>query len=671
MSEPQSFARVILKILSGVQSGAEVSLNPGEYTIGSGSADDIQLIDVSLKPGQAKLRINPGKIEVAGGTGGVAVGDDIKLPAESEWQQVEPLDVITVGMIRVVLGPPNANWTTLLEDAPQTYQKKETPKKKFSYFGVGLPLAFNLKGRLNQLAVPAGVLLAVIFICVWYFAFGGKENSTPRLTQGEASRVAREALDQFSFGRPISLKREVDGTIYATGFVKDAFERRALISAVEKSGAQVYFRLGVLDSIKNEIDGFIKSDKAPVTYTLSPKGDLVLEGLILSDDDAQKFVGRIKEAVVGLNRVESRIRTARSLLDDIQKLSRTAQIDPYVLLRIDGSLIEATGLLPTEKIDAWIGFLTAYSRRFSKDIALRSFVQLQKPGGVGAPGMPVVIGAANGGKILDRDQLLNNRYKTDDLFASAQISQEFAVPPKLSSAVPPIHDELFPTNDQFNALRLTEQANKLIKTWQSEAALSDESTKSLETEFALLINRRAAIDGSSADRDKYISLLPDTQGPGTPCRLGSKLTVENLPTAIFWLDLLSVSTTYSLVTFAPDDQGFILEAALDPQLAIKCFERIKGPAKITSFYLTEAPRNPDFIRYLLRDYHPFALDISGASINGLRYVQTRSGLKMREGETPDGSSRLALVGELGSIIRQKNGYSPVIYAQQLNWLSQK
>jgi len=52
----------ILKILSGTQAGAEVSLVKGEYLIGSGSDDDIQIIDVSLKPGHAKIRVAAGKI---------------------------------------------------------------------------------------------------------------------------------------------------------------------------------------------------------------------------------------------------------------------------------------------------------------------------------------------------------------------------------------------------------------------------------------------------------------------------------------------------------------------------------------------------------------------------------------------------------------------------------
>ena len=123
-----------------------------------------------------------------------------------------------------------------------------------------------------------------------------------------------------------------------------------------------------------------------------------------------------------------------------------------MLLRVDGELIEVTGIMPVDKIDSWVGFLTAYSRRFGKDIALRSFVQLQKPGttDVASQGQPVVI---------DRDRLLNGQYKVDDLFAnsSGQI-------PPLVDAVTPLatQGEAGSPRDRFDVLRLTQQANELI-----------------------------------------------------------------------------------------------------------------------------------------------------------------------------------------------------------------
>src|SRR5690606_17981265 len=103
-------------------------------------------------------------------------------------------------------------------------------------------------------------------------------------------------------------------------------------------------------------------------------------GVILDPDRASRLVATIEEQIPGLASVESRIRTTTTLLADVEALADRAQIKPLVLLRIDGQLLEATGALPTEKIDAWAGFLQAYATQFAPVIALRSFVQLQSPG---------------------------------------------------------------------------------------------------------------------------------------------------------------------------------------------------------------------------------------------------------------------------------------------------
>ncbi|QOZ76309.1 hypothetical protein XH83_13150 [Bradyrhizobium sp. CCBAU 53351] len=672
MDESKLFDRVILKILNGVQVGAEVSLVPGEYSIGSGNDDDIQLIDVSLQSGQARLRIAPGKIEIAGGSGGVTVGGSTDIAAGSEWHDVEPLDIITVGMMRLVLAPPNANWTTLIE---QNEPKSEVRKSGLSAFVAALPSALKLNGRTVRLAMPVAALLGVIGIGVAYLAFGSRERSVPRVEQADTERVARAALDQFPFGRAVALKREVDGTVFASGFVKDGFERRALVAAVDKTGAQVYFRLGVLEALRSEIEGLIKSEKMPVSYTLSPNGELTLDGVVLNEEAARQFVEKLRGSIAGLNAVESRIRTGRTLLDDVQKIARTAQIDQFVLLRLDGELIEASGILPIEKIDSWVGFLTSYSRRVSKDIPLRSFVQLQKPDGtlVGAATLPVTLGAQGGDRTLDRDKLLQGQYRIDDLFAGASPQVADAKP---TGSVRAAASSLMAPRVSADPLRLAERANELLAGWRRGA---DDATA---RDFEFLLQQRLAIArrgnaDEQTDRDKavekYMPLLAtgNLQGIANACRVGSRLTTENLPTAIFWLDLLSISNSYSLTEFAQEDQAFILEAALDPRLATECLARIPGDIAPISLYLSEAPRNPDFIRFLLRDFRPYALDVSGASVVGSRYVQTRSGERMREGGAPDGASRLALVGELGSVIQQKNGYATVIYAQQLNWLNQR
>src|SRR5262249_3354255 len=130
------------------------------------------------------------------------------------------------------------------------------------------------------------------------------------------------AVGQFPFARNVDVKQEVDGTIYATGYVESPVERRAVAGAIEKTGIPVRGRILVLQSLRNEVENLAKSENMNVPSTLSPKGELTLEGVVLSEDAATKFVDLVRDRILGLARVESRLKTSKSLLAEVEKLAQ-------------------------------------------------------------------------------------------------------------------------------------------------------------------------------------------------------------------------------------------------------------------------------------------------------------------------------------------------------------
>jgi hypothetical protein len=157
------------------------------------------------------------------------------------------------------------------------------------------------------------------------------------------------------------------------------------------------------------------------------------------------------------------------------------------------------------------------------------------------------------------------------------------------------------------------------------------------------------------------------------CRPGSRLSPDNLPAALFWLDLMSTTNAVTLTDFDMDAQGFILEAALNPTLVTRCLQRTSASADLihTSIYLAEAGRNPEFVRFVTRSLRPFSLDVTGASLSTPRFVQVRDGTKMGEGSAPDAGSRIDTVGELGVSVLLADGFGTVIYGSNITWLSER
>ena len=212
--------RTILKVLNGLQSAAEVSLAPGEYTIGSGPDDDIQLVDVSLKPGHAKLKVSPGKVEISAAAGALKSAQGLSLAAGSgDWQEVEPLDVINAGTLRFALGPPTAQWSTIADA-----ENAEKPAAKLVPADLSRAariLELLRTNRTLHLAAPAALVLLLVTFGLW-FAMLGSQSAQPTAQGREISdlELARAALAGFPFARTLELREEVDGALFVTGFVQ-------------------------------------------------------------------------------------------------------------------------------------------------------------------------------------------------------------------------------------------------------------------------------------------------------------------------------------------------------------------------------------------------------------------------------------------------------------------
>lgn len=405
--------RTILKILSGLQSGVEVALVPGDYSVGSGPDDDIQLVDVSLKPAHLKLRVAAGRISVAGGAGAFRTSRGLVVAqGNADWQEIEPLEVVVAGTTRFALGGPTAQWATITDDdssATADPLAARNAQRGTSADGAARPRSLTV--------IALSVALAALGGAFAYQQLGSSQKAATAAVRDEVE-VLRESLDAMPFGRAIEVRREVDGTVFATGYVESQVERRAVANAVEKTGVPVHMRVWVLQTIRNEVDNLIKARKLALTAKVSPAGEAVLQGVVLDPGLADRFVALLRDSVVGLKAIDNQIRTAPILLKDVEKLAAQAQVEPYVLFRLDRELIEVSGAIPIDRIDAWVGFLQSYSGRYAKDIALRSLVQIQAESGEKTQLRPVVIGrgAGEGEVQLDQDRVRSGDYDVNELF---------------------------------------------------------------------------------------------------------------------------------------------------------------------------------------------------------------------------------------------------------------
>ncbi|WP_407048060.1 FHA domain-containing protein [Methyloraptor flagellatus] len=420
-----SSERIVLKLLSGIQTGAEVFLDPGEYTIGSGADDDIQITDVSLSAGHGRLRLGPTKVEIQGRAGRFVTTNGRVIEADADsWTELEPLEVVVAGTTQFAIGPRSANWTSLAE-VPQGIRFQppkepvETPAPRMA-----------LPARIPHLgAIAASIVALIVAGGVTFLALGSQPIAALRAQPATVDQL-RAALAAFPFGPAITLREEPDGGIYASGYVETPVERRAITVAAEKLGLPVKLRVYTLQSMRSEIATLIQSSRLPIDFSLAPTGTVTLTGRVLDDKLVAQLAERIGGDVAGVTAVESGVRTAKTLLTEIEKLAKKALIGPYVVLRLEGNHVEITGLLPADKVDTWVGFLQAYSKQFASEIGLRSFVQLQPASGAAPAPAPTLdtpaislgptAGTQTGDVTLDIDRLKRGLYEVSDLFVGSR-----------------------------------------------------------------------------------------------------------------------------------------------------------------------------------------------------------------------------------------------------------
>lgn len=739
----------ILKILSGVQSGVEVSLVPGQYALGSGEDDDIQIIDVSLAPGHLQLRISSRGIQIRALTGSVRTNNGIALDPNSDWHEIEPLDVLTVGTTRLALGPASAAWTSITD-----IEEVNTPREKEEIKPERLDIR-ELISRIDmrKQALPLLALLMVLGLAVWYLSSGGDNIAgRPGVTPANIAEV-HNVLKRMPFASDITLRQEVDGTIYATGYVDTVVERRAIASAIEETGVPVYLRIWVLQSMRQEIEGIIEAQKRKVTFDISKDGVVTLNGIIPNDVEADEFVKTIKEGVLGVNGIVSNLRTPSSILAEVEKLAQSSRIKPWVLFRFDNGLIEATGALPAEETDSWSGFLQVYARRFARDIGLRSFVQLQDVN-IHPAAHAITIGspAQSAGDVeFDVSRIQQGNFTPDDVLIGARSDQspnkstdaaakdnppsalqdgpsthagQNALPTissnnQVSSTVsdhslspsdgmktpmvpdagrsatvtsaainngepnghvldhPSINIETTPANDSTPVANVpfSDSARLLLDQWRDGRLQQGTNANSLLQALERL-NREGS--GGAPTRlnrqqlhDRYLPASSSDMTAKDVCWPASQLRPQDAAAALFWLDTLSMGKTLSLSSFDSANQKALLEVALNPRRVARCIARAYPDTDVLdrSVFLREIKRNPAFIRFIVRDIASFPLQVSGASSAGeVRFIQTRAGVKINEGASPDDASRLILVGELGAVVEVPRGIASLIYGPDLVWL---
>lgn len=763
---------LILKVLSGSQLGVEVGLPDGEYSFGSGPDSDIQFADLSMAAIHGQLRVAGGKVEIRATGAAIQTASGLVIAAgDGDWREIAQLDRITAGTSVFAVGGADANWTSLAASPAPVVERRSEPSK---------PLRLNRNWMIGS-GVVAACVLGVLFLT-------GGGQSLPiaaRSTPDQNLQLVQEALADLPFPHDLDILAEADGTITVAGYVETAIERRAVQNTLQDLGLDVRRRIWALEALRTDISGLIASQDIDISATLQPDGELVLSGVWLDRASLDHTVGLLESEVFGLSRITDDVVVAEDFLAQVNELIVRLQLNELVLARLDGMLIETTGVVPRDKMDNWVGFMRTYARQIAPYLPLRSFVTLEGEGGTAS--VPVIIGPA---EIAEGRVLAPERVETDTSDPTSLFAQPDGAVPASETAPPatttPSADEgTVPTNEyaEYEAMidefarqnpdtvstliraltngRLSDidglraffasgqgaaageaaspanpfagstvsDPDAIVRILNGEGLPMPEVVPEAEDVAEPVVAASTAFDGTAAlaRLNEAVRLLYDTSGdepkltpdalaqnpelaavskemielagaqsealargenllsPLAPleavrssveltgrCWDGAHITVENLPTVLLWMDILSISSNLDISQVRPDSRLLFMEAALNPERIRQCLRGIGneygGELLRNSDFLREMSRNDLFAAFLLRNVQPYPLDLAGVSLEGERYAQLIDGRKIGEGAAPAVDSRLMVIGDLGLLIRVSDGYRVNLYRDDIGWL---
>ncbi len=693
---------LILKILAGQQAGAEVILEYGEYSLGSGKDDDLHVADLSVSEQHLRLNLQNNKIEILAHSGDILTAKGLSLSSgQSEWVEIEPLDVVIIGTVKFAIGARNAQWATLQhalrsqdQDEPEDNEDK-APSTKGTQASL-IRFANQMKSQSTRLAAGAAIigLIAGTVYLVGNSLFVA--SSANALINGNIEDV-RAALSELPFSDRLKLHEAVDDQIYLSGYVDKPVQRRAVVSAIEESNAPVHLRIRVLETLRKDVAATLQSRGSNVDFSISDSGVLSLSGSILNKTEADQLIATLRE-INGLARIDSNIRSADDYLKEIQQLARRAFIDDTIIFRLDGDVLEVSGVITSQDVDRWSGFLRSYSNQYARYIPLRSLVKLVQENGDVIDLVSNIDGSASSETLIEDRQ-------TEVLKLARAVKEQVSQLPQASARTEePEADDTQANVSQNDAItdlekavtRLSAKSEKvsfseinaensvaetLIGTGGTyspavltETVLADDPQVLQAAEVVLLAWQQVSVGEPASEevKEKFLPLLLRSSYPGKICSDTLNVPAEQISVAVFWLDILSGTEELGLDSLSQEMQRLVLEAAISPNATRRCLEQNSDPSglklAVSSRFLQESLNNPNFVRFLTRDLKTPSLEISGASLSDDPYVQSKDNKRYRTGQSTSSSSRLLAIGELGALLKEYDGYSVALWSKTTAWV---
>lgn len=397
---PMGEAR-LLRILSGPHFGAEMSLRPGRYAIGTDENCDIVLSDSRLAPRHAFLILSDEQVSIEPGDGAVTVGG----AAIDGRVAVDDFTPVLIGTTMLALGPANATWPEIpLEKPAPDPPEPADDTQSASADAAALPAAavpavadptpaavaeappaateeadrrdWRRWGRWAALAAAAVVLLVAAGFGL--HAWDAGRDPTPAADAPTSRAQVEKIVDELDFGSALEVSEGAgasDGRVEVQGYLDTEQQRRELLAALQPMQGQLDVRVWSTALMDESIRQVLSGLRLQLDVSETKQGKVVLAGVLpntVSEDDLRAALQRDVPGITSIDlEVVSSAAAMRWLRDRIAGIGVAHEA---LKVSQEGHSFVVNGELETGLESKWHDLVQTFERRYGAQLALQDDV---------------------------------------------------------------------------------------------------------------------------------------------------------------------------------------------------------------------------------------------------------------------------------------------------------
>jgi type III secretion system YscD/HrpQ family protein len=380
--------QTVLKLLSGPQEGAELSLGDGDFVIGSDDDDDLVLQDRSVAARHAILVLRSGTISIQARDDFVATSRGLLAPGDDT--ELQPGTAVALGDTLIGLGNEDTDWTAL--EMPQPVEKtppepaansaataaeEEEPRdgggaaSGDSDKAVESPVEPNDFPRLLVEPPSAGsgprlllfgalgVLGAVLLLAVVSLLLPDKHTMPDDPWKARLERAQAEIRD-LALVRVDATVRN-DGTVVLAGYTATEAEKRKLTDVLNAGGIPLENRLWSVERLREAVGETLdRLGGHRMTFDVTEGGILHLSGYLGENLSNEELVSILRSDVPGLDRVDAETRTLGDAVALLRQRLTQSGLAQDVAVTAENGAVVASGNLAPDRMRVWNAVARAY-----------------------------------------------------------------------------------------------------------------------------------------------------------------------------------------------------------------------------------------------------------------------------------------------------------------------